>query len=469
MFSRILFLFFLFPFIVFGQTQLILNPGIEDSVNTQPSSGRNKNFWFGYQLTKGWWQAGGSVDYYNSDFSTASRGVRVHKAHTGQGRLGIILGRAQSTNTPASQTGYREYAQTKLTKPMKAGALYSVNFYFVRDKRSVFYAPEIGVHFSNGMISAEYNYSMQASSQVAASDYKSMVNSSKWTLAHGYYRAKGGENYLTLGNFKSETPLYIDDGKFVPAIIRNDFGWFAYYYVDDIYVYEVPDTLSDNYRSLLPKTIDAQPYNNLVFVLDVSASMQKDEKIKKLKEGVDGFISGLDTNEVISIITFDAMPKVLARHVKTSHGREIISAIDSLKTGGGTNVNGAIMKAYSLLDSSYIPGGNNRVILVTDDGFKVSDHTKATIEKHARDKKMGFSTLVFNDVKYHSLKKLCDKNNGTYSNMNNANTSLAINSQAKERKVDDYGPGRNKAYTYLSSRLITIGLLVGLIILAKVK
>jgi Mg-chelatase subunit ChlD len=465
----------LFPFISQAQVQLISNPGFEDSLRTEPSAGRNKHFYFGYMLTPGWWQAGGSVDYYNSDQSTAARGTRVHRARTGQGRLGIILGRdaaaAGGGRGPAIGAGYREYAQTKLLQPMKPGALYSVNFYMVRDKRSRFYAPELGVYFSKNTVSAGDSYGIYlASSDVKASDYQTMTNSRRWTLVHGYFRAKGGEQYLTLGNFKPNTPLLMDGEKeYVPGVLRNDLDWFAYYYVDDLYVYEVPDSLHDEYNKVLPKTIADEPFNNLVFVLDVSSSMQKDGKIKMLKNGMDNFISTIDTNEIISVITFDAVPRVLARHVKSSYKNQIMSAIDSLKTSGGTNVNAAIAKAYNLLDSSYIPGGNNRVILITDAGFKVSDHTRELIEKHAKEEEMGFSTLVFDDIKYPGLKKLCQKNKGSYGNINDANATLALNAQAKERAVQDFGPGRNKAYTYLGMRMLMVGLLVGIIALTMAK
>ena len=309
---------FLLPLLSLAQQQLIYNPGFEDTLNATPSTGRNKHFNYGYQLTQNWWQAGGSVDYYNSDYSTASRNTRVHKARSGQGRLGLILGKIPARNARDLSMLYREYAQTRLKQPMKAGALYSVNFYYVRDNRSPICSPEIDICFSNNVISAGSDYAMNQAPQLKFSGYKQMCNTSKWTLAHGYYRAKGGENFLTLGNFNSETPVYMDDEKYVPEALRNDFAWFAYYYIDDLYVYEVKDSLQDNYRNVLPKTGEEKPFNNLVFVLDVSASMQKDGKIKMLKDNVDNFISSIDTNEVISVITFDAIPRVLARHVKSS-------------------------------------------------------------------------------------------------------------------------------------------------------
>lgn len=449
--------------------QLVGNPGLEDPQNSIPSSGRNKNFTYGWPLTQDWWQAGGSVDYYNSDISTAARGVRVHRAHTGQGRLGIILGRDHNSKTSSTDAAYREYAQTKLKEPMKAGALYSVSFYTVRDSRSRFYAPEIGIYFSQNAVSAAPYTIYGAKAQVKANEYNTMSNSRKWSFVHGYFRAKGGEQYLTLGNFNPNTPLLLDGEKeYVPGVLRNDFDWFAYYYVDDIYVYQIPDSLESHYAKMLPQATE-KPFNNLVFVLDVSSSMQKEGKIKMLKDGMDKFMSSIDTNEIISVVTFDAVPRVLAQHLKSSHKAEIISAIDSLKTGGGTSVNAAITKAYELLDSAYIEGGNNRVILITDAGFKVSGRTKEIIEEHARTKEMGFSTLVFNDIKYRSLKKLCKKNKGSYSNINEATTTTVLNSQAKEKEIEYYGPGRKKAYTYLGSRALMLGLLVGIIVLTSVK
>lgn len=450
-----------------GQTNLVVNPGFEDSTSGPPSRGCNSHLESGYHITKGWYQVGGSADFYNSAFSKGIRKTRLHKARSGQGRMGIVMGEQSRTST---RSYYREYIQTRLKEPLEPGALYSVSFYMVKDKRSVYYSPQAGACFTGVPVSADQLYNLPgASPQVTTSNYQILSESEKWSLVHGYYRAVGGERYLTLGNFNEDSPLQIKDKNAPPKLFTNDYGWYSYYYLDDVCVMEVDDTTSDNFREVMPKSEADKPFNNLVFVLDVSSSMKKEDKINKLKEGVDNFLSGLDTNEIISVITFDATPKVLVRHLKSAQKSKIITAIDSLKTGGGTNVNTAIQHAYSLLDSAYIPGGNNRVIVITDAGYQVSEHTKKIIEEHAQTEQAGFSTLVFDNIKYHSLKKLCRNNKGSYSNISSDITAQALANQAKERKINYYGPGRKKVYTYFTVRVVLVALIAGLIALKTIK
>jgi Mg-chelatase subunit ChlD len=439
----------------------VLNPSFEDSTGGPPSRGCNKALQSGYHLTQGWYQVGGSADFYNSDLSKGIRNTRLHKARSGQGRIGLVMGERSRTS---ARSYYREYVQTQLKEPLKAGALYSVNFYIVRDKRSIFYAPQAGACFTGIPASTDASFNLRGSkAQVITKDYKSLTESEKWSLVHGYYRAVGGERYLTIGNFNEDSPLQMEDKKIPSKLFTNDYGWYAYYYIDDVCVAEVQDSTRDNFSYLMPKSEVDKPFNNLVFVLDVSASMKKDDKIKKLKTGVDNFLSSLDTNEIISVITFDASPKVLAQHLKSAKKNEIISAIDSLRTGGGTNVNVAIQRAYDLLDNAYIPGGNNRVIVVTDAGYQVSEHTRKIIEEHAQNRQAGFSTLVFDNIKYRSLKQLCSNNRGTYNNINSNTVDKALTAQAKERPINYYGPGRNKTYTYFTVRLALVAIIAALI------
>lgn len=446
-------------------TQLVSNPGFEDPVRHPPSTKRNTNKTGGLPLVDGWVQAGsGSVDYYNSEKSTANGFMQVHKARTGEGRIGMILGRY--VGTTGENPNYREFVQTELKQPLEKGKIYSVNFYMVRDKRSNYYSGSVGAYFSdrhNGtdgtVLFGRYN--------IHTSNPKTMTNTAGWSLVHGYYRAEGGEKFLTIGCFGRDNLLDIKTNEYPvggkPRIHTSDFSLFAYYYIDDVYVYEVSSPDSDNYKSILPKDVTQQAYNNFVLVLDVSTSMEKYNKIEALKKSVDSLLSTMNENETISIVTFDAQPKLLVKGMRADEKAGIIAAIDSLKTGGGTNVNAAVASAYELMDSTYIPNGNNKVILITDALFQLTKPTQNIIEKHAAEKKVDMLTVVLHDNRYNSIKKV-KKNNGEYEEPKENTTYEALDMQVEERKLTDYGPGRKRSIKYLLKPALLIGVVAVLFI-----
>lgn len=440
---------------------LVVNGSFDDSISNVTPGKFSTKMTAGHQLTKAWYQVGGSVDFYNSDLSRGPRKTKVHKARSSQARIALVLG--EDPGHSRWTKGYREFAQTRLAEPLKKDAIYSVNFYIVRDNRSVFHASEIGALFGERPEIAGPTYSFAHAAQVKTSSYETLASSDRWQLVHGYYRAKGGEQYLTIGNFGDPIPQVIDGRNIPPKLFRNDYGWYAYYYLDDVVVYEVADSISDKPAAHMPASPEDMPYNNVVFVLDVSGSMQKDRKIEKLKSAVSQFLNSLPPNEVISVVTFDASPRVLARRLPAMQASRIMQAIDTLEPGGGTNVNAAIWKAYQLIDSAYIPGGNNRVILVTDAGYEVSDHSHQLITGYADNKSVAFSTIVFNDKKFPRVKRICEQNGGSYNSIGEGDAALALKKEAKTRKIAWYGPGRRKKFTYFTVRLVLVGILAGIL------
>ncbi|HXB39964.1 MAG TPA: VWA domain-containing protein [Bacteroidia bacterium] len=429
-------LLFFLPVCLFSQENLVPNPSFEETIPHAIIKGfayKTK----GRQIVKGWWQpTDGSPEFFNSEHSTLSLNQPVHNARTGKGRVGILV---DDIDDPATQNNWdpKEYVQTQLIKPLERGKIYSVNFFIVLDKRSP-YATTIGACFSKTEITNESGrLYIDEIPQVVARGIDTIANNTGWSLVHGYYKAEGGEQFLTIGNFGNEHPMSLARMKifFYREDVMSDE---AYYYLDDVSVYEVKDPEKDDYKKLVNQSNATKAFNNLALVLDVSQSMKKDDKIQSLKESVDSLISTLDTNETISVLTFDASPKILARGIKVARRNEIINKIDSLETGGGTNVNSAIKKAYEIIDSTYATGGNNRVILITDAGFNVSRHSHDEIEAYYKEKDVVFSTLIFNDIKYRKLKRICKHTEGVYANVSNNSFKDALNKQVIYRPTEEY-------------------------------
>jgi Mg-chelatase subunit ChlD len=444
----------LFPLVflsAFASAQnLVPNPSFEENPANLPSYARNYIYRRERPVVKGWYQATpGSIDYYNSDRSSI-HGAYLHYAHSGQGRVGMVL---ELNPQPWIDRGYyepdyKEYIQARLLQPLKENVRYSVSFYLVLDKRSEYAARSVGAYFSadsllgnvrNDRDSLRQNGTpLHYEAQVATTNDSLLWSTRQWVRVQGYYTAKGGERFITIGSFGKDAP------QLLPKSPLYDYGLFrycAYYYVDDVSVEEA-ETENNSNRPAGPA------YNNLVLVLDVSESMHEQGKLDALKKGVDSLLSALGPEEEISVITFDASPKVLAENCGYNQRKTVLARIDSLKPGGGTNVTASLKKAYELIDETYLPEKNNSVILITDAGYQVSDHSRQLIVDHYKEKDVHFSTLVFSDRKTRDVKRICNKTGGNYKNVDKDNLTIALNKQVvRPRRIKDSNEDHANSYS----------------------
>ncbi len=439
----------LLQFKTFSQGNLVLNGGFEAEVQSNPSQTRNYCYKREKLLVKSWYQPTcGSVDYYNSDSSSIC-GTPLHYAHSGQGRMGIVLDRdpLPYIRLEKELPYYKEYIQTKLTKSLEKDKYYKLGFYIVLDKRSPYKASSVGAYFSKDSLVGkpkldkdslhENGIPLDENPGVETRNDSLLSSTNQWVYIQGYYKAKGGERFMTLGSFGpnaarpvEESPFY-NYGVFYPA---------AYYYIDDVSLYDANDTVRVNREF-------NKPYNNLVLVLDVSESMQEKGRIQALKKGVDSLVSLLGYNETISVITFEASPKILAENVSWAQRTKLVEKIDSLKAGGGTNVNASINKAYEIINKTFIEGGNNRVVFITDAGYELSSHSKKIIAANYSQKGTHFSTLIFNNIKFRHLKKTCRRTKGIYANTATENFTSCLKYQL-EQPITKKISGKNKSNEY---------------------
>ena len=117
------------------------------------------------------------------------------------------------------------------------------------------------------------------------------------------------------------------------------------------------------------------PPANFVFLIDVSGSMNSPDKLDLLKEGFKIYADYMRPEDLISIVTYSGSWDVILTPTPGNLKEVIKTAIDRLSAGGSTNGEGGINEAYSLAESSFIPGGNNRVILGTDGDFNIGVST----------------------------------------------------------------------------------------------
>jgi Ca-activated chloride channel homolog len=169
------------------------------------------------------------------------------------------------------------------------------------------------------------------------------------------------------------------------------------------------------------KRIDksALPDSNLVFLLDVSGSMDDPLKLPLVKSAFQLLVEQLKDTDRISIVTYAGSESVVLNGATGDKKAEIQAAINDLSAGGSTAGAQGLVTAYELASGNFISGGNNRVILATDGDFNVgvsSDGEMVRLIEKQRGKGVFLSVLGFGtgNVKDNKMEKLADNGNGNY-------------------------------------------------------
>ena len=161
------------------------------------------------------------------------------------------------------------------------------------------------------------------------------------------------------------------------------------------------------------------PPGNLVFLIDVSGSMNRPEKLELLKSALRLMVERLRAEERISIVTYAGQAGLVLDSTPGYEKDRILQAIDRLQAGGSTAGEQGIQLAYRIARQNFIPQGNNRVILATDGDFNVGVSSAGELTRVIEEKRgegvfltvLGFGTGNYKDAK---MEKLADKGNGNY-------------------------------------------------------
>ncbi len=161
------------------------------------------------------------------------------------------------------------------------------------------------------------------------------------------------------------------------------------------------------------------PECNLVFLIDVSGSMNMDNKLPLLKKSFDMLLDNLNPDDTISIVTYANGVNTVLDGVKASDTTTIKDALDKLEAGGGTHGEGGIEMAYQVAEKNFIEGGNNRVILATDGDFNIGKSSDSELSELIKEKKesgvflsvLGYGMGNYSDMR---METLADDGNGNY-------------------------------------------------------
>lgn len=161
------------------------------------------------------------------------------------------------------------------------------------------------------------------------------------------------------------------------------------------------------------------PPSNLVFLIDVSGSMNSHNKLPLLKSAFKLMVERLSANERVAIVVYAGNAGLVLESTPGSNKQKILAAIDRLSAGGSTAGGAGVQLAYKIARENFIRGGNNRVILATDGDFNVGVSSDAELVRLIEKKRkegifltvLGFGTGNTKDSK---MEKLADKGNGSY-------------------------------------------------------
>jgi Ca-activated chloride channel homolog len=204
-----------------------------------------------------------------------------------------------------------------------------------------------------------------------------------------------------------------------------------------------------------------RPSSNLVFLVDVSGSMQPPEKLPLLKNAMKMLIDNLTENDRVSMVVYAGASGTALPPTTGDRKDVILRALERLEAGGSTNGASGIQLAYNLAVSNYIPGGTNRVILATDGDFNVGVTNQGDLIRLIEDKaKSGvfLSVLGFGlgNLKDSTLEKLADSGNGNYAYIDTLNEARKVLVEqmggtlitiAKDVKIQiEFNPAQVNAY-----------------------
>ena len=161
------------------------------------------------------------------------------------------------------------------------------------------------------------------------------------------------------------------------------------------------------------------PPTNLVFLVDVSGSMDEPDKLPLVQQSLHFLLDQLRPTDRISLVTYAGHTEVTLTSTPVSEKEKIKKGIDDLMAGGGTAGASGIQLAYEMANENFIENGNNRVILCTDGDFNVGlsseEELVQLIEKERKSgvylTVLGFGTGNYQDGK---MQELADRGNGNH-------------------------------------------------------
>ncbi len=229
--------FLILPGISRGQN-LVANPGFESTIGTPTAAGQ-------WNLATPWQGLNASPDLYVLGGPSAPA-VPCDDVDIPQNAGGYCPERTGGSHYMGLQfdlnNSYREYLTVPLTTPLTAGSIYRLEFYVQLADSSRYSCNRLGLLLTNNIPVQPGTGVINFIPQLEVA--QQITDTTNWFLVNGVYSASGGENYVTIGIFRTDTDPVLsktDRGNQNPAC--TDFSTTAYYYFDDISVVPVDQSV----------------------------------------------------------------------------------------------------------------------------------------------------------------------------------------------------------------------------------
>lgn len=176
---------------------------------------------------------------------------------------------------------------------------------------------------------------------------------------------------------------------------------------------------------------EKKPKSNLVFLLDVSGSMNAPDKLPLLKNAFRLMVENLYPEDMVSIVTYAGSAGTVLEPTKVEEQSKILSALEQLQSGGSTAGAQGIKQAYALAEQNFDKNGVNRVILATDGDFNVGITNREELEgfiERKRDSGIFLSVLGFGQGNYHDalMQDLAQNGNGNAAYIDTLNEARKV-------------------------------------------
>jgi Ca-activated chloride channel family protein len=183
--------------------------------------------------------------------------------------------------------------------------------------------------------------------------------------------------------------------------------------------------------------IDNLPASNMVFLVDVSGSMDEPNKLPLVQASLKLLVDQLREKDKVAIVVYAGNAGLVLPSTSGVNKTKIKEAIDNLEAGGSTAGGEGIKLAYKIAKDNFIKGGNNRIVLATDGDFNVgvsSDDELVRLIENERKSGVFLSVLGYGmgNYKDNKMQQLADKGNGNHSYIDNI-------SEARKVLVNEFG------------------------------
>ena len=170
--------------------------------------------------------------------------------------------------------------------------------------------------------------------------------------------------------------------------------------------------------------LDTLPPNNLVFLIDISGSMDMPNRLPLLKAAFRLLVNNLRNKDTVAIVVYGGMAGVKLYPTSGSEKEKILKAIDDLTASGNTPGESGIRIAYNLARLHFIKGGNNRVILATDGDFNVGARSEEELNQLISTRRIAGIYLTclgvgMGNYKDSKIQTLARKGNGNFAYLDN--------------------------------------------------